>query len=349
MNYLFLSCIRKERMKPTKEIRIAINGFGRIGRYTAKLILENKDLKLVAINDLAEPKAIAHLLKYDSIHGKLEKNIALNSNELTYNDQSIKLFGISDPELLPWRELDIDLVIECTGRFTERSGAEKHLSAGAKKVIISAPSLDPTIKMVVLGVNDNILSGNEKIVSNASCTTNCLAPMVAVLDKNFGVVKGFASTVHSYTNDQNLHDAPHRDLRRARAAAYSIIPTTTNAGKALDLVLPELSGKIEASAMRVPVPDGSLTDLIVELEQEVTDEMINDAFRKASEEDLKGFLEVEDEPIVSIDIIGNPHSCIIDAALTSAKGKMVKLVGWYDNEAGYANRLVDLAKKISKS
>ncbi len=349
MNYLFLSCIRKERMKPTKEIRIAINGFGRIGRYTAKLILENKDLKLVAINDLAEPKAIAHLLKYDSIHGKLEKNIALNSNELTYNDQSIKLFGISDPELLPWRELDIDLVIECTGRFTERSGAEKHLSAGAKKVIISAPSLDPTIKMVVLGVNDNILSGNEKIVSNASCTTNCLAPMVAVLDKNFGVVKGFASTVHSYTNDQNLHDAPHRDLRRARAAAYSIIPTTTNAGKALDLVLPELSGKIEASAMRVPVPDGSLTDLIVELEQEVTDEMINDAFRKASEEDLKGFLEVEDEPIVSIDIIGNPHSCIIDAALTSTKGKMVKLVGWYDNEAGYANRLVDLAKKISKS
>ncbi|WP_075351436.1 type I glyceraldehyde-3-phosphate dehydrogenase [Algoriphagus marinus] len=336
-------------MKPTKEIRIAINGFGRIGRYTAKLILENKDLKLVAINDLAEPKAIAHLLKYDSIHGKLEKNIALNSNELTYNDQSIKLFGISDPELLPWRELDIDLVIECTGRFTERSGAEKHLSAGAKKVIISAPSLDPTIKMVVLGVNDNILSGNEKIVSNASCTTNCLAPMVAVLDKNFGVVKGFASTVHSYTNDQNLHDAPHRDLRRARAAAYSIIPTTTNAGKALDLVLPELSGKIEASAMRVPVPDGSLTDLIVELEQEVTDEMINDAFRKASEEDLKGFLEVEDEPIVSIDIIGNPHSCIIDAALTSTKGKMVKLVGWYDNEAGYANRLVDLAKKISKS
>ncbi|MDG1277209.1 MAG: type I glyceraldehyde-3-phosphate dehydrogenase [Algoriphagus sp.] len=336
-------------MKPTKEIRIAINGFGRIGRYTAKLILENKDLKLVAINDLAEPKAIAHLLKYDSIHGKLEKNIALNSNELTYNDQSIKLFGISDPELLPWKELDIDLVIECTGRFTERSGAEKHLSAGAKKVIISAPSLDPTIKMVVLGVNDKILSGNEKIVSNASCTTNCLAPMVAVLDKNFGVVKGFASTVHSYTNDQNLHDAPHRDLRRARAAAYSIIPTTTNAGKALDIVVPKLAGKIEASAMRVPVPDGSLTDLIVELEQEVTVEMINDAFRKASNKDLKGFLEVEDEPIVSIDIIGNPHSCIIDAALTSAKGKMVKLVGWYDNEAGYANRLVDLAKKISKN
>lgn len=335
-------------MKPTKEIRIAINGFGRIGRYTAKLILENKALTLVAINDLAEPKAIAHLMKYDSIHGKLKKDISLESDDLVYNRQTIKLFGIEDPELLPWAELDIDLVIECTGRFTDRKGAERHLKAGAKKVIISAPSMDPTIKMIVLGVNDHILTGKEKIVSNASCTTNCLAPMVDVLDKNFGVVNGFASTVHSYTNDQNLHDAPHRDLRRARAAAYSIIPTTTNAGKALDVVLPSLAGRIEASAMRVPVPDGSLTDLIVELNQEVTAEEINAAFRKASQEELKGFLEVENAPIVSIDIIGNSHSCIIDEALTSAKGRMVKLVGWYDNEAGYANRLVDLAKKICK-
>lgn len=335
-------------MKPTNKIRIAINGFGRIGRYTAKLILENKALTLVAINDLAEPKAIAHLMKYDSIHGKLEKDISLESDDLVYNRRIIKLFGIADPELLPWAELDIDLVIECTGRFTDRKGAERHLKAGAKKVIISAPSMDPTIKMIVLGVNDHILTGKEKIVSNASCTTNCLAPMVDVLDKNFGVVNGFASTVHSYTNDQNLHDAPHRDLRRARAAAYSIIPTTTNAGKALDVVLPSLAGRIEASAMRVPVPDGSLTDLIVELNQEVTAEEINAAFRKASQEELKGFLEVENAPIVSIDIIGNSHSCIIDEALTSAKGRMVKLVGWYDNEAGYANRLVDLAKKICK-
>jgi glyceraldehyde 3-phosphate dehydrogenase len=333
-------------MKPTKEIRIAINGFGRIGRYTAKLILEDKALTLVAINDLAEPKAIAHLMKYDSIHGKLEKDISLGSDNLVYNHQTIKLFGIADPELLPWAELDIDLVIECTGRFTDRKGAERHLKAGAKKVIISAPSMDPTIKMIVLGVNDQILTGKEKIISNASCTTNCLAPMVDVLDKNFGVVNGFASTVHSYTNDQNLHDAPHRDLRRARAAAYSIIPTTTNAGKALDVVLPNLAGRIEASAMRVPVPDGSLTDLIVELNQEVTAEEVNAVFRKASQEELKGLLEVENAPIVSIDIIGNPHSCIIDEALTSAKGRMVKLVGWYDNEAGYANRLVDLAKKI---
>ncbi|REG92720.1 type I glyceraldehyde-3-phosphate dehydrogenase [Algoriphagus antarcticus] len=334
-------------MKPTNNIRIAINGFGRIGRYTAKLILEKKGLTLVAINDLADPVSLAHLLKYDSIHGKSDSKIELLDSILKVNRHEIQLLGQSDPEKLPWGDLDIDLVIECTGRFTNRSGAEKHLTAGAKKVIISAPSLDPTIKMVVLGVNDSILNGDEKIVSNASCTTNCLAPMVKVLDDNFGVVKGFASTVHSYTNDQNLHDAPHRDLRRARAAAYSIIPTTTNAGKALDEILPELAGKIEASAMRVPVPDGSLTDMIVQLKQDVTEDQINAAFRDASKGYLKGFLEVEDAPIVSIDIIGNSHSCIIDSALTSAKGNMIKVVGWYDNEAGYANRLVDLARLIS--
>lgn len=334
-------------MKKPDTIRIAINGFGRIGRYTAKLILENKGLTLVAINDLADPASLAHLLKYDSIHGKSEHTIELENQTLLVNGHEIQLLDKSNPAELPWKDLAIDLVIECTGRFTDRAGAEKHLAAGAKKVIISAPSLDPTIKMIVLGVNDIILTGAEKIVSNASCTTNCLAPMVKVLDENFGVVKGFASTVHSYTNDQNLHDAPHRDLRRARAAAYSIIPTTTNAGKALDVILPELAGKIEASAMRVPVPDGSLTDLIVELKQEVTEDQVNEAFRVASSGYLKGFLEVEDSPIVSIDIIGNTHSCIIDSALTSAKGKMIKLVGWYDNEAGYANRLVDLARMIS--
>ncbi len=346
MKKLFLIWNLKKRMNQGKEIRVAINGFGRIGRYTAKLILENPGLNLVAINDLAEPNAIAHLLKYDSIHGKLAQNIEVHESSLSYGNYEIQLLGSSDPASLPWEELQIDLVIECTGRFTERSGAEKHLIAGAKKVIISAPSLDESIKMVVLGVNDSILTGNERIVSNASCTTNCLAPMVQVLEENFGVVKGFASTVHSYTNDQNLHDAPHRDLRRARAAAYSIIPTTTNAGKALDLVIPKLTGKIEASAMRVPVPDGSLTDLIVELKKEVTAEMVNQAFISASIGNLNGYLEVENDPIVSIDIIGNPHSCIIDAALTSAKGNLVKLVGWYDNEAGYANRLVDLSKRL---
>jgi glyceraldehyde 3-phosphate dehydrogenase len=333
-------------MLQRKEIRVAINGFGRIGRYTAKLILEKSEFKLVAINDLAEPSAIAHLLKYDSIHGKVAQKIGLESDILSYGNQEIQLFGISDPTILPWEELDIDLVIECTGRFTDRSGAEKHLQAGAKKVIISAPSLDETIKMIVLGVNDTILTGAERIVSNASCTTNCLAPMVHILEENFGIIKGFASTVHSYTNDQNLHDAPHRDLRRARAAAYSIIPTTTNAGKALDIVIPRLAGKIEASAMRVPVPDGSLTDLIVELKQTVSAEQVNEAFFQASLGKLKGLLEVENDPIVSKDIIGNPHSCIIDSALTSSKGNLIKLVGWYDNEAGYANRLVDLARKL---
>lgn len=327
-----------------KKIRIAINGFGRIGRFTSKILLENPQFDLVAINDLADPKAIAHLLKYDSIHGKATSVIHLDGDQLQVGIHTIQLFGSADPENLPWRKLEIDLVIECTGRFTDRLLATKHLTAGAKKVLISAPSMDSSIPMIVLGVNDSILTGNETIVSNASCTTNCLAPMVSVLEEEFGIIKGFASTVHSYTNDQNLHDAPHRDLRRARAAAYSIIPTTTNAGKALDLVLPKLKGKIEASAMRVPVPDGSLTDLIIELKVETTAEAINNAYKNASQKYLKGILDVEENPIVSIDIIGNPHSCIIDAELTSVKGSLAKVVGWYDNEAGYSNRLVDLAK-----
>lgn len=326
--------------------KIAINGFGRIGRYTAKLLLQHPELKLVAINDLAEKEAVAHLLKYDSVHGKFESDILLQGSDLWVDGKMVHLYSISNPEELPWKELEIDLVIECTGRFTDKDGASKHLKAGAKKVIISAPSQDESIPMVVLGVNDFILTGEEKIVSNASCTTNCLAPMIKVLEQEFGIIKGFASTVHSYTNDQNLHDAPHRDLRRARAAAYSIIPTTTNAGKALDRILPGLAGKIEASAMRVPVPDGSLTDLIIELTRDVSTEEVNLAFRNAEKGDLEGYLQVEADPIVSMDIIGNPHSCILDEALTSAKGNLVKVVGWYDNESGYANRLVNLAEKI---
>ena len=335
-------------MTSIKKIKVAINGFGRIGRFTSRILLDCPDFELVAINDLADPKAIAHLFKYDSIHGKTTANVRLEEDFLVVNAQKILLFGQSNPENLPWNKLDIDLVIECTGRFTTRPLAEKHLIAGAKKVLISAPSMDPSIPMVVLGVNDSILTGKETIISNASCTTNCLAPMIYVLEEKFGIVKGFASTVHSYTNDQNLHDAPHKDLRRARAAAYSIIPTTTNAGKALDLVLPQLAGKIEASAMRVPVPDGSLTDLIVELQMETSINSINEAFKSASQTYLKGILEVEENPIVSIDIIGNPHSCILDAALTSSKGNLVKIVGWYDNEAGYANRLADVAKILFK-
>jgi len=337
-------------MSPQVSItKIAINGFGRIGRYTAKLLLRHPDLQLVAINDLADPKAIAHLLKYDSVHGKFDGEVSLQGERLQAGGRSIQLFSKSNPDDLPWEKLGVDIVIECTGRFAHREGAERHLKAGAKKVIISAPVQDESIPMVVLGVNDSILDGSETIISNASCTTNCLAPMIQVLEENFGVVKGYASTVHSYTNDQNLHDAPHRDLRRARAAAYSIIPTTTNAGKALDRILPKLEGKIEASAMRVPVPDGSLTDLIVELKQDVTAELVNEAFKNAESGKLEGYLQVEYDPIVSMDILGNPHSCIIDAELTSAKGNLVKVVGWYDNESGYANRLVNLVEKISRN
>ena len=328
-------------------LRVAINGFGRIGRYTAKLLLKNLDFNLVAINDLADPAAIAHLLKYDSVHGKFDATISQTPRVLRVDDQEIALFSESNPENLPWKELNIDLVFECTGRFTLKKDAEKHLQAGAKKVIISAPSQEISIPMVVLGVNDDVLSGQETIVSNASCTTNCLAPLVKVLDENFGILNGFASTVHSYTNDQNLHDAPHKDLRRARAAAYSIIPTSTNAGKALDRVLPALASKIEASAMRVPVPDGSLTDLIVTVSQEVTALQVNEAFKKAAANNLKGYLQVEGDPIVSMDILGNTHSAILDEALTATKGNLIKVVAWYDNESGYANRLVDLARKIS--
>jgi glyceraldehyde 3-phosphate dehydrogenase len=328
-------------------LRVAINGFGRIGRYTAKLLLKNLDFNLVAINDLADPAAIAHLLKYDSVHGKFDATISQTPGVLRVDDQEIALFSESNPENLPWKELNIDLVFECTGRFTLKKDAEKHLNAGAKKVIISAPSQEVSIPMVVLGVNDKVLSGQETIVSNASCTTNCLAPLVKVLDENFGILNGFASTVHSYTNDQNLHDAPHKDLRRARAAAYSIIPTSTNAGKALDRILPALASKIEASAMRVPVPDGSLTDLIVTVSQEVTALQVNEAFKKAASNELKGYLQIEGDPIVSMDILGNTHSAILDEALTSTKGNLIKVVAWYDNESGYANRLVDLARKIS--
>lgn len=337
-------------MTPTAPaLRVAINGFGRIGRYTAKLLLQRSDFKLVAINDLAEPKSIAHLLKYDSVHGKLGATISLSEDFLQVDNQKVALFSESNPENLPWKDLHIDLVFECTGRFTLKKDAQKHLQAGAKKVIISAPSQEESIPMVVLGVNDHILSSQETIVSNASCTTNCLAPLVKVLEENFGIIQGFASTVHSYTNDQNLHDAPHKDLRRARAAAYSIIPTTTNAGNALDRVVPSLAGKIEASAMRVPVPDGSLTDLIVTVRKEVTASEVNEAFKKAAKTNLKGYLEIETDPIVSMDILGNTHSAILDEALTSTKGNLVKVVAWYDNESGYANRLVELAKKIAET
>jgi glyceraldehyde 3-phosphate dehydrogenase len=328
-----------------KKKRIAINGCGRIGRLTIKLLLECDDLELVAVNDLTDPATLAHLLQYDSIHGRYPQKFSVSDGNLTIGSKTIQIFAEKDPRNIPWLQLGIDIVLESTGKFTHTEDAEKHLMAGAKKVIITAPAKGD-VPTIVLGVNDHILTGQETIVSNASCTTNCLAPMVKVLNENFGIEQGFVSTVHSYTNDQNLHDAPHRDLRRARAAAYSIIPTTTNAAIATELVYPQVKGKIEASAMRVPVPDGSLTDMIVTLKQTATVEAVNEAFEIASKTYLKGIISYSTDPIVSIDIIGNSHSCIFDSALTAIKGNLCKIVGWYDNEAGYANRLVDLVRLL---
>ena len=328
-----------------KRIKVAINGCGRIGRLTLKLLLERPEIDLVAVNDLTDPHTLAHLLQYDSIHGKYNHKVNVHDSDLEISGKIIRIFAEKNPENIPWKDLGVDIVLESTGKFTDRSAASGHLRAGARKVIITAPAKDE-VPTIVLGVNDHILSPHDNIVSNASCTTNCLAPMVKILDEHFGIEKGFVSTIHSYTNDQNLHDAPHRDLRRARAAAYSIIPTTTHAAIAMEIVLPQIKGKIEASAMRVPVPDGSLTDLIVLLNQETTTEEVNQIFKNEALGNLKGILEYMEDPIVSIDIIGNPHSCIFDAGLTSAKGNLVKVVGWYDNEAGYSNRLVDLVLRI---
>lgn len=327
-----------------KKIRVAINGFGRIGRVTFRALMKKSSIEVVAINDLTDTKTLAHLLKYDSVHGKFDGTISSTPDSLTINGKTIKVTAEREPAKLPWKENNIDVVLESTGFFTNKK-AEDHIKAGARKVVISAPASDG-IKTVVLGVNDEILEDSDTLISNASCTTNCLAPMVKVLNDKFGVEKGFITTVHAYTSDQNIHDAPHKDLRRARAAAYSIVPTTTGAAKAVGLVLPELSGKLDGCAMRVPIPDGSLTDLTVILKKEVTKEEINEALKAASENELKGILEYTDEPIVSIDIVGNPHSCIFDSALTYANGTMVKVVGWYDNESGYSNRSADLIEKI---
>ena len=327
------------------KIRVAINGFGRIGRLTFKTLLEKDNVEVVAINDLTENSTLAHLLKYDSVHGKFNGSVSSDDEGITVNGQKIKIFEEPDPAKLPWEALNIDVVLESTGRFIDREGSGKHLSAGAKKVVISAPAKGD-ITTVVLGVNNEALTGSENIVSNASCTTNCLAPMAKVLDDNFGIEKGYISTIHAYTADQRIQDAPHKDLRRARAAAVSIVPTSTGAAKAVGLVLPHLQGKLDGIAMRVPIPDGSLTDLTVMLKKEVTKEEVNVAMKKAADAELKGILEYTEDPIVSIDIIGNPHSCIFDSLLTSASGNLVKVVGWYDNEAGYSNRAADLIGKL---
>ena len=327
------------------QIKIAINGFGRIGRVFFRNAYLNPNIDIVAINDITDAKTLAHLLKYDSVHRQLKADISHDEQHLIVNEKKIRIFGSKDPAQLPWKELGIDIVLESTGLFLDKASAQKHLDAGAKKIILSAPAKDDDIKTVVLGVNDHVLTKEDTIISNASCTTNCSAPMLKVLQQ-WGIEEAYVTTVHSYTGDQRLHDAPHRDLRRARAAAVSIIPTSTGAAKALGKIFPDLGDKIGGCGMRVPVPDGSLTDITCVLTNYPGVEEINAAFKKAAETDLKGIMEYTEDPIVSVDVVGNPHSVLFDAEFTSVVGNLVKVIGWYDNEYGYSNRLVDLVVKM---
>ena len=330
-----------------KKIKIAINGFGRIGRMTTRVLLNNPDIELVAINDLTDTSTLAHLFKYDSIHRKFNGTVSCSQGVLELNGNKISSLAEKDPSKLPWKKLGVDVVLECTGVFTDAIKAKVHLEAGAGRVILSAPSKGKDdMKTIVLGVNDSILTRDDLIISNASCTTNNAAPMLKVLDDNWGIESAFVTTVHSYTGDQNLHDAPHKDLRRARAAALSIIPTTTGAAKALGEVLPHLKGKLGGAGVRVPAPDGSLTDLTCILKKTTTDFEINAAFKEAAETSMRGILEYTEDPIVSMDIVGNTASCILDAQLTTVLGRMVKVVGWYDNEIGYSNRLAEILLKL---
>jgi glyceraldehyde 3-phosphate dehydrogenase len=329
-------------------IRVAINGFGRIGRVFTRALENHPAINLIAINDLADTATMAHLIKYDSVHGRFHGTVDHTETEVVLNGTAIKTYQEKDPANLPWAALNIDFVIECTGFFLTRELAQKHITAGAKKVIISAPAKDADIKTVVLGVNEAILNNSDIIISNASCTTNAASPMIKILGEIAEIETIYISTIHSYTNDQRLHDAPHKDLRRARAGALSIVPTTTGAAKAITKIFPELKGKVEGGAIRVPVPDGSLIDICAVIKNNITVEQINAAFKKAANNQLKGILEYTEDEIVSIDIVGNSHSCIFDAQLTTVIGNMVKIVGWYDNEAGYSNRLIDLIEKISK-
>jgi glyceraldehyde 3-phosphate dehydrogenase len=331
-------------------VKIAINGFGRIGRVTFRNIQKKSKVEVVAINDLTDAKTLAHLLKYDSVHGRFDGTVEAQGDFLVVNGKPIKVYAERDPENLPWKELDIDIVIESTGIFRNKEKMSKHIKAGAKKVILTVPAdnAEDVDATVVLGVNEDVLTKDTIYVSNASCTTNCLAPVAKVLNDNFGIRRGLMNTVHSYTNDQQILDLPHKDLRRARAAAVSIIPTSTGAAKAVGLVIPELKGKLDGMSMRVPTPDGSVVDLTVELEKNVTKEEVNQAMKLASETYLKGILEYVEDPIVSCDIIGNPYSSIFDAKLTMVlDGNMVKVVSWYDNENGYSNRVCDLAEKLA--
>lgn len=329
-------------------MKLAINGFGRIGRTLVRTLLGRRDIRLVAINDLADSATLAHLLKYDSVHGAFPGTVSAEGSRLTINGNDVRVFSERDPANLPWKALDVDVVIESTGRFLTAELAGKHLSAGAKQVIVSAPSPDRSVPTVVLGVNDHEIDFRAPILSNASCTTNNVAPMIRVLDERWKIVDGYITTVHSMTGDQNLHDAPHKDFRRARAAGASIIPTTTGAAKAVTSVFPHLDGKLGGAGIRVPVLNGSLTDFTCILEKQPTIAEINHAFKAASESTLRHIVQYTDDPIVSVDILGNPHSCIFDSQLTSIVGRLVKVVGWYDNEFGYSSRLAELLERINR-
>ena len=335
-------------------VRVGINGFGRIGRNFFRAVLAQNaagtsDIEIVAVNDLTDINTLAHLLKFDTILGRLPEDVSVDGDTIVVGDKRIKALAIKEgPAALPWAELGVDVVVESTGIFTSRDKAQGHLDAGAKKVIISAPASGEDIT-IVMGVNDDLYDGSQNIISNASCTTNCLAPFAKVLHDNFGIKQGLMTTVHAYTQDQNLQDAPHKDLRRARAAAVNIVPTSTGAAKAIALVLPELKGKLDGYALRVPIPTGSVTDLTVELEKEATAEEINAAMKAAADGPMKGILKYYDEPIVSSDIVTDPHSSLVDAGLTKVIGNQAKVVSWYDNEWGYSNRLADLITLVGKS
>lgn len=331
-------------------LKVAINGFGRIGRNFLRASLGNRDFRVIAVNDIADSKTMAHLFKYDSVYGRFKGRIEAGENFISVDGNKILMFSERDPAKLPWGRLGIDVVIESTGIFRKKEQAEVHLKAGAKKVVLSAPPKgDKPVKQIVLGVNESEYDPKkDDVVSNASCTTNCLAPVAKVLDQKFGIVKGFMTTIHAYTSDQRLLDAPHKDWRRGRSAATSIVPTSTGAAKALGEVMPKLKGRITGSAMRVPVADGSIVDLVVELRRKASVEEINKAFKNAAEGKMKEILQYHDEPIVSLDIIGNPHSAIFDSLLTNIEGDLIEIFAWYDNEWGYSKRLVDLVSFIKK-
>ncbi|CAI8250150.1 MAG: Glyceraldehyde-3-phosphate dehydrogenase 1 [Formosa sp. Hel1_33_131] len=327
-------------------VRVAINGFGRIGRRVFRLLLEHPTIQVVAINDLADAKTLAHLLKYDSIHGRLKRSVSSNDTYLLFDGTAIPLLNENHPRDLNWIPYDVDIVIEATGKFKTKSDLVHHINNGASKVILSVPPTDDSLKTIVIGVNDDLLDETDLVISNASCTTNNAAPMLSIINALCGINQAYITTVHSYTTDQSLHDQPHKDLRRARAAGQSIVPTTTGAAKALTKIFPELANCIGGCGIRVPVINGSLTDITFNVKRETSVEAINQAFKAAAETSLKGIVEYTEDPIVSIDIVGNTHSCIFDAEMTSVIGTMVKIIGWYDNETGYSSRIVDLIYRL---